>query len=119
MITSINVIGISYEVNERTEKYAKKHIGRLDRYLPKGTKKDARAEIKLAQVNHDHGNKYEVKITISLINKTFTASDSTGNIMAAIDIVEAKLAEQMREYKKSLSPRSSGGKMLKAIRNRL
>lgn len=119
MITSINVIGISYEVDEKTKKYAKKRIGRLDRYLPSNVRRDISADVKLAQVNHDHGNKYEVKVVINSPSKSFNASDSTSNIMAAIDIVEAKLSVQMREYKKSLISRISDNKVIQAIKNHL
>jgi len=99
MITQIKVTGIAYEVDEATHKYAVKKVGRLDRYLPKHSLKSVTAEVKLAQVDHDYGNKYQAEIILNVPGKVITAKDSTGNILAAVDIVEAKIQAQLREYK--------------------
>ncbi len=101
MITEIQITGIAYEVDDNTRKYTLKRVGRLDRYLPKHARSSATAEVKLAQVNHDHGNKYEVEVILNIPNKVVTAKDSTSNILAAIDIVEAKIQSQLREYKQT------------------
>ena len=101
MITSIQVTGIAYEVDDKTRKYVIKRIGNLDRYLPKHARKSVSVEVKLEQVNHDHGNKYEVEVNLDVPGKIITAKDSTGNILAAIDIVETKLQSQLREYKQA------------------
>jgi len=45
MITSIEITGIGYDLDETTKKYVNKKIGRLDRYLPKGARASARAEV--------------------------------------------------------------------------
>ena len=101
MISQIKVSGIAYEVDEATRKYAIKRIGRLDSYLPRHARKTVSAGVKLEQVNHDHGNKYEVEVIISIPNSLITAKDSTNNIFAAIDIVEAKIKAQLRDYKEA------------------
>lgn len=101
MITSIQITGIAYEVDNTTHKYIMKRIGSLDRYLPKHARKSVSAEVKLEQVNHDHGNKYEVEVILDIPGKIVTAKDSTGNILAAIDIVESKLQSQLRDYKQA------------------
>lgn len=101
MITTIQVTGIAYEVDENTRKYVMKRIGRLDRYLPRHARKTVSAEVKLEEVNHDHGNKYQVEIALNLPGKIVTAKDSTSNILAAVDIVEAKIQAQLRDYKQS------------------
>jgi ribosomal subunit interface protein len=99
MISQIKVSGINYEVDEATNKYALKRIGQLDSYLPRHARKTASVEVKLEQVNHDHGNKYEVEVIIDIPGSLITAKDSTNNIFAAIDIVEAKIRAQLRDYK--------------------
>ena len=104
MISSIQINGINYEISKNTHKYATKRIGRLDRYLPKHVRKTVSASIKLSQVNHDHGNKYEAEVIMKIPGKTLTAKDSTGNMMAAIDIVEAKLLSQLHDYKEANIP---------------
>jgi ribosomal subunit interface protein len=67
--------------------------------LPRHARKTASAEVKLEQVNHDHGNKYEAEVIISIPGSLITAKDSTNNIFAAIDIVETKIRAQLRDYK--------------------
>ncbi len=99
MITSIRIVGIDYDVNDLTKKYVTKRIGRLDRYIPRNLRRSVVADVKLQQVNHDHGNKYAVEVVLSMDGNLIVAKDSTSNIMAAIDIVEAKLVSQLSDYK--------------------
>ncbi len=99
MITSIRITGINYDVDDLTRKYTLKRIGRLDRYASRNVRKTMSADVKLKQVNHDHGNKYEVEVILKIASKILNAKDSTGNILAAVDIVEAKLASQLSDYK--------------------
>ena len=100
MIQSITVTGVKYNVDEQTKKYIEKKIGRLDRFLPRHARKSATAEVKLREVNRDNGNKYEAEVILHVPDKKqLTAKDSTMNVLAAVDIVEAKLANQLRKYK--------------------
>lgn len=102
MITSIEITGLSkYSVDDITKKYVMKKIGRLDRYLPRHARATVSAEVRLKQVNRDHGNKYEVEVAIIVPDKIITAKDSTLNMLAAIDIVEAKIVAQLRKYKQT------------------
>ena len=99
MINRIAITGVKYDVEDATKKYVIKKISRLDRYLPRHARKTASAEVILKEVNRAHGNKYEAEVIIQVPNKTLTAKDSTVNILAALDIVEAKLATQLHKYK--------------------
>jgi len=101
MITSINIKGVAYEIDETTRKYVLKKIGSLDRYLPRHARKTVFAEVKLEQVNYDHGNKYEAEIILSIPGKLLTAKDSTSHMLAAVDIVEAKIKAQLHDYKQA------------------
>ncbi|HMH69798.1 MAG TPA: ribosome-associated translation inhibitor RaiA [Candidatus Saccharimonadales bacterium] len=101
MIETISITGVKYELDETTKKYVTKKIGRLDRYLPKHARKSVVAEVKLKEVNRDHGNKYEAEVILIVPDKTITAKDSTVNMLAAVDIVEAKLVAQLRKYKQA------------------
>ncbi len=101
MIASVDISGVKYSVNEPTKRYVLRKIGRLDRYLPTHARKSAALDVKLKQVNRDHGNKYEAEVILTVPDKKITAKDSTVNMMAAIDIVEAKLIAQLRKYKQA------------------
>lgn len=105
MIHSIDVTGIKYNVNDKTLKYVMEKVGKLDRYVPAHARKTMRADVKLRQVNQDHGNKYEAEVILSVPEKVITAKDTTLNMMAAIDIVEAKLIAQLHKYKDSVVAR--------------
>jgi putative sigma-54 modulation protein len=105
MIASIDVTGIKYEVDAKTLKYVTEKVGKLDRYLPSHARRTMTADVKLKQVNRDHGNKYEAEVIVHIPNKILTAKDTTFNMMAAVDIVEAKLIAQLRKYKDSLTER--------------
>lgn len=101
MIGSIDITSVRYEAGDQIQKYVMRKIARLDRYLPRHARKSVTADVKLKQVNRDHGNKYEAEIIINVPDKRITAKDSTVNMFAAIDIVEAKLLNQIRKYKQA------------------
>jgi putative sigma-54 modulation protein len=104
MIEAIDITGVKYDLDETTKKYVTKKIGRLDRYLPRHARKSVSAEVKLKQINGDHGNKYEAEIVLYVPDKIITAKDSTVNMLAAVDIVEAKLVAQLHKYKETTIP---------------
>ncbi len=104
MIESIKITGIKYDVDDTTRKYVLKKIGRLDRYLPRHARKTATADVRLKQINADHGNKYEAEIILNIPDKRLTVKDSTVNMLAAVDIIEAKLVTQLHKYKEANIP---------------
>jgi putative sigma-54 modulation protein len=104
MIETIDITGVKYDLDDATKKYVMKKIGRLDRYLPKHARKSVSASVKIKQVNRDHGNKYEAEVIVTVPDKILTAKDSTVNALAAIDIVEAKMVNQLRKYKQITMP---------------
>ncbi len=99
MIQSIAITGVKYDIDDNTKKYISRKIGRLDRFLPRHARKSVSAEVKLREVNRDHGNKYEAEIILHVPDKQLTAKDSTLNMLAAVDIVEAKIVAQLNKYK--------------------
>lgn len=105
MISSIDITGIKYAVNEKTRKYVLSKIGKLDKYTPLHARKSMAVDVKLREVNRDHGNKYEVEVILQVPGKVIAAKDTTMNMMAAVDIVEAKLIGQLRRYKTELRKR--------------
>ena len=101
MITAIEISGRQYDLDDTTKKYVMKKIGKLDRYLPRHARESVRAEVKLRTVNRSHGNKYEAEAIIYVPDKVITAKDSTVNMLAAVDIVEKKMVNQIRKYKQA------------------
>lgn len=105
MIEKIDISGSNYKVEDAFKKYATKRIGKLDRYLPRGNKKDVVAKVVVTEVNRAHGNKYEISATLEIPGgKVLTAKDECSNVFAGIDILEAKLTGQIRRFKIETTP---------------
>ena len=104
MIEKIDLSGKNYELNDAIKEYAQKKLGRLDRFLPRQARESAKLEVIFKEVNRENGNKYECEAILVVPGKKIVAADSTMNMMAAIDIVEAKLADQLRRYKETNEP---------------
>lgn len=104
MLRITDITGIKFNVDEQSRKYVEKRIGRLDRFVPRHARKSASAEVKLKQIDKSHGNKYEVDVIIRLPERNLSASDQSSNMLAAVDIVEAKLNGQLRRYRTESIP---------------
>ncbi len=113
MIANVDITGVgTYTADEATKKYIRKKIGGLDRLVSRHARKTIRADVKIAEVNRPKGNKYEVEVLVFVPDKTLAAKDSTMNVLAAVDIVEAKLAAQLRKYKQESLPHVGRRKLL-------
>lgn len=97
-MTHIDITGVRYQVDDVTKKYVTKKVSRLNRFLPRHARKSAKAEVVLKEVNRANGNKYECDVVITVPGKKITAKDTTLNMLAAVDIVEAKLSSQLKKY---------------------
>ena len=112
MIRNLTITGVKYELTDTTKKYVEKKIGALDKYLPRHARKSVSADVKIKQIDNPGGNKYEVDVIINVPEKVITAKDSTMNVLAAVDIVEAKLNGQLRKYKQANVPHIGFRKVL-------
>lgn len=117
MIELTEITGDKYEIDDTTRRYITKKIGHLDRYLPNHARKSASAVVRLKQVNRDNGNKYEAEILLIVPDKQLTAKDSTVNMLAAIDIVEAKIINQLRRYKEETIPHIGKRRLLSRFKH--
>lgn len=105
MIQKIDISGSNYKIEESFKKYATKKIAKLDRYLPHGHKKDVVAKIVVTEVNREKGNKFEISCAMEIPGgKVISSKDECSNLYAGIDIVEAKLAGQIRRFKLEQTP---------------
>lgn len=119
MIEKIDISGSNYKVEESFQKYATKRIGKLDRYLPRGNKKDVVAKIVVTEVNRSHGNKYEISVAMEIPGgKVIAAKDECSNVFAGIDILEAKLTGQIRRYKIETNPHLRKNPLVRLFRRR-
>ncbi len=104
MIDNIAISGISAEVTTDLEKYINKKIGKLDKHLPKDQRDSVRADVKLKEsVSKKAGKKCSCEVILHVPGARLTAEESTVNMFAAVDIVEAKLQSQLKKHKEKHS----------------
>ncbi len=99
MIARIDKSGINLELDDDVVKYIDRKIGRLDRYMPRAARSSARATVTIRDTGNQAGSKYECEAILHVPGGNVTAKDSTMNKFAAVDIVEAKLRNQLHKYK--------------------
>lgn len=105
MIEKIEINGNDYKVEEPLRKYVEKRIGKLDRYLPKASKKDVVCKIVVEGIGKGKTDKYEISAAMELTGgKVIAARDECSNVFAGVDLIEAKLLGQIRRYKLEVQP---------------
>ncbi len=96
---NIEITGIHFEIDKKTNAYIQKKISKLIDYIPRHARSSAFASVKISEVNKKDNNKYDCDAILTLPDKKLVAKESAPNALAAIDIVEAKLRGQIRKYK--------------------
>lgn len=105
MIEKIEISGNDFKVEEGFRKYVEKRMGKLDRYLPKGSKKDVVVKVVVTEIGKTRGDKYEISVAMEIPGgKVIAAKDECSNVFAGADLVEAKLTGQIRRYKLEVQP---------------
>lgn len=99
MIEKIQVQAVHAEVDADLHKYITKKIGRLDKYLPKHARESAHAEVTVKESMIKTKKQHTCEAILHLPGATITTKETTVNIYAAVDIVEAKLLSQIKKYK--------------------
>lgn len=99
MIKRLDISGVHMDVDDDLKRYVAKKIGRLDRFIPKGGRDSAHAEVKLKESKAKDKNERTCEVILRLPQETITVKETTINIYAAIDIAETKLHHQLKKYK--------------------
>lgn len=99
MINKLEVRGVHMQVDQKLAHYAKKKIGKLDRYISRHARASAHAEIILKEEMLKTKKNCICEVVLHLPGDTINTKESTVNMYAAIDIVEAKLKNQLKKYK--------------------
>jgi len=99
MISRIELTANGVDLTDDVKKYVDKKIGRLDRFMSRHARKSVHAEVKLKQEKSKKKDRLMAEVILHMPGENITAKESTLNIYAAIDIVEAKLKNQLKKYK--------------------
>ncbi len=116
MIKKLEITGVHYSADADLKKYARNKIGKLDRYLPKTARESAHAEIYLKEVKAKNKKECMCEVVLHLPHGTLTTKEATLNMFAAVDIVEAKLKNQIRKYKDTHGTRGLHRRVLARLR---
>jgi putative sigma-54 modulation protein len=104
MIENIAIAGIKADVTKDLEKYINKKIGKLDKHLKRSQRSEVRADVKLQEaVSKKNGKRCTCEVILHIPGARLTAIESTMNMFAAVDIVEAKLQNQLKKHKEKHS----------------
>lgn len=95
MIDRLEINGVHVDVDEKLRKYVTRKIGKLQRLVPARAKRSAHARVFLSMV----ARQPTCEVIIELPGHTISAKEATVNMFSSIDVVEAKLARQLRKYK--------------------
>ena len=99
MIQKFDITGVHTTIDEKLHKYITKKIASLDRYVPRAGRSSAHAEVWLKSSQNKDQNNSTCEVTLHLPHEVINVSESTLNMYAAVDIVEAKLKQQIMKYK--------------------
>ncbi len=99
MLKNLDISGHHTVVTSDLRKYVTKKIGKLDKYMSKHTRESAHAEVKLVESKAKDKKQNICEVILHLPHETVTVKEATINMFAAVDIVEAKLKNQLKKYK--------------------
>lgn len=100
MIKRLELKAVHATVDDNLRTYVLKKIGRLDKYLSRRSSESAHAEIQLKETN-SKGNNYACEVTLHLPHDTINVHENMSNMYAAVDLVETKLKQKIKQYKES------------------
>jgi ribosomal subunit interface protein len=103
MIEKLEITAVHTDLTPELKKYVTRKIGKLDTYLPKHARESAHAEVFLKEAKLKTRKQYTCEVVVSLPHDRLTVQESTMNMFAAVDIVEAKLRNQFKKYKETHS----------------
>lgn len=99
MLQKFEIQGVHTTVDDRLRAYVTKKIGGLDRYLSRHSRQSAHAEVHLKESKKKDNNHCACEVTLHLPHQSIVIKERALNMYAAVDIVEAKLKQQLKRYK--------------------
>lgn len=99
MLQKFELSATHVELDDRLKKYVTRKLANIDKYMSKHVRPSAHLEVRLKE-RKANGQKLSIcDVMLYLPHGTIKITESTQNMFASIDIVEAKLKQQVRNYK--------------------
>lgn len=105
MIEKLEINGVHFKVGDDLNKYVTKKIGNMDKYMSRHARASAHIEVKLKEALAKARKQATCEVILYLPHDTINTKETTLNMYAAVDIVEAKLKNQLKKYKNKHNPR--------------
>ncbi len=99
----LEISGVHTELDPKIKKYVRAKINRLEKYMPKHARESAHAEVFLKERKIKAKKECACEVVLHLPKGTIRVEEATMNMFAAVDIVEAKLKNQLKKYKETHS----------------
>lgn len=116
MIQNLEVAAVHMDLTPELKAYARKKLARLDRFMPRHVRESARLEVLLKEAKIKTKRELTCEVIVRLPRETITIKESTINMFAAIDIVEAKLKNRLKKYKETHTARKLHRRLLARFR---
>lgn len=97
------ISGVHTELDAKIKKYVRAKINRLEKYMPKHARESAHAEIFLKERTIKAKKECTCEVILHLPKDNIRVAETTMNMYAAVDIVEAKLKNMLKKYKETHS----------------
>lgn len=99
MFQRFEIQGVHTVVDDKLRTHVDKKLGRLDRYVARHNRDSAHMEVHLKETGKRGNDQCRCEVTLHLPHQTIVVKENAVNMYAAVDIVEAKLKQQLQKYK--------------------
>lgn len=98
MIQKVDLQGVHLELDDNIKSYVSKKLAQMDKYLSKKIRQAVKMEVILKETKLNNHNNCTCEVNFYLPKEIINVKETTINIYAAIDIVETKLKQKVRQY---------------------
>lgn len=110
--------GVHMTASPKLQAYANKKIGGLERYIARAARDSAHIEVHLIESKAKNQNHATCEVRIHLPHHNIIIKESAPNMFAAIDIIEAKLKQQLKKHKDTHASGKLHRRLMARIRRR-
>jgi len=119
MIQKTEIKGVHVKVDKDLQKYAEKKLGGLDKYLSSRAAAGAHLEVTFKEEKPKKGElQHHCDAVLHLPGDTLTVKETGPNLLAAVDITEAKMKILLKKYKAKYEPMRLHRRILRRLHRR-
>ncbi len=93
-----------FELTPKLERYIRKKVKELEKYIPRAARESAQADVRLKQSPSKTKQSATCDLTLYLPKAALHARETTEHMYAAFDVAVASVQHQIAEYKSKHEP---------------